>query len=119
MTSIEFLYIKCQDLRTAICLPKMKHFACSDWRISFRCSFFLSVAITEPHACLSAPVQHIALPDVHLPAPQHRVLLSESVWVGLTYENQGLNVKLLNLMNSSVKGETFASSCSLTVYLLA
>lgn len=79
MTGIEFLYIKCQDLENVILLLRMKCFACSDWWISLYCSFFLGVAAAEPHISLSATVQHIALPDVHLPAPQHRVLLSYSV----------------------------------------
>lgn len=115
MICIEFLYLKCQDLRKVILLLRMKYFACCDWRISsYYCSFFPSVAATEPHVSLSETVQHIALPDVHLPAPQHWVLNFYSFWVGFTYENPGLHVKLLHLMHISVKGVTRASS----IYLL-
>lgn len=115
MICIVFLYIICQDLRKIILLLRMKCFAHCDWWISsYYCSFFPSVAATEPHVSLWETVQHIALPDVHLPAPQHRVLCSHSISVSFTYENPGLYVKLLHLMHISVKGVTCASS----IYLL-
>lgn len=96
----------------------MKCFACCDRWISSYCSFFSSVAATEPHVSLWETVQHIALCDVHLPAPQHRVLHSNSILVGFTHENPELNVKLLHLMHVSVKGVTCPSSMYLLVSLL-